>query len=201
MTQTAYRHTIHHRHHGWDHSFAPAVRISPGESLEFDVADASGGQLRETSTVADVGRMDFGRINPVCGPVFIEGARPGDVLQVTLLGFAPSGWDSLTKHLQRKGFEFKELEAAGLSRQGRRGPMDRFHRRLLWPIRTSAGEVIGFGARRLFDDDPMEAKYVNTPETFLYKKSGVLFGLDLAKRDIAKGHQAVVRSMARHDTG
>jgi DNA primase len=107
-------------------------------------------------------------------------------------GFAPSGWDSLTKHLQRKGFEFKELEAAGLSRQGRRGPIDRFHRRLLWPIRTSAGEVIGFGARRLFDDDPMEAKYMNTPETLLYKKSSVMFGIDLAKRDIAKGHQAVV---------
>ncbi|MCV7380734.1 DNA primase [Mycobacterium alsense] len=107
-------------------------------------------------------------------------------------GFAPSGWDSLTKHLQRKGFEYKELEAAGLSRQGRRGPMDRFHRRLLWAIRSSAGEVIGFGARRLFDDDPMEAKYINTPETLLYKKSSVMFGIDLAKRDIAKGHQAVV---------
>ena len=107
-------------------------------------------------------------------------------------GFAPSGWDSLTKHLVRKGFEFKELEAAGLSRQGRRGPIDRFHRRLLWPIRTAAGEVIGFGARRLFDDDPMEAKYINTPETLLYKKSSVMFGVDLAKRDIAKGHQAVV---------
>ncbi len=107
-------------------------------------------------------------------------------------GFAPSGWDSLTKHLIRKGFEFKELEAAGLSREGRRGPMDRFHRRLLWPIRTASGETIGFGARRIFDDDPMEAKYVNTPETVLYKKSNVLFGLDLAKRDIAKGHQAVV---------
>jgi DNA primase len=70
--------------------------------------------------------------------------------------------------------------------------MDRFHRRLLWPIRSSAGEVIGFGARRLFDDDQMEAKYLNTPETMLYKKSSVMFGLDLAKRDIAKGHQAVV---------
>ncbi|MFS0897567.1 DNA primase [Mycolicibacterium litorale] len=107
-------------------------------------------------------------------------------------GFAPSGWDKLTKHLLRKGFEFKELEAAGLSREGKRGPMDRFHRRLLWPIRAAGGEVIGFGARRIFDDDPMEAKYVNTPETVLYKKSAVLFGLDLAKRDIAKGHQAVV---------
>jgi DNA primase len=107
-------------------------------------------------------------------------------------GFAPSGWDSLTKHLLRKGFEFKELEAAGLSREGRRGPMDRFHRRLLWPIRASGGEVIGFGARRIFDDDPIEAKYVNTPETVLYKKSSVLFGLELAKRDIAKAHRAVV---------
>lgn len=107
-------------------------------------------------------------------------------------GYAPSGWDSLTKYLIRKGFEFKELEAAGLSREGRRGPMDRFHRRLLWPIRSVGGETVGFGARRIFADDPIEAKYVNTPETVLYKKSAVLFGIDLAKRDIAKGHQAVV---------
>jgi DNA primase len=107
-------------------------------------------------------------------------------------GFAPSGWDTLTKTLLRKGFEFKELEAAGLSREGKRGPMDRFHRRLLWPIRAASGEVIGFGARRMFDDDTMTAKFVNTPETVLYKKSSVLYGLDLAKRDIAKGHQAVV---------
>ncbi|MDJ0110549.1 DNA primase, partial [Rhodococcus erythropolis] len=107
-------------------------------------------------------------------------------------GYAPEGWDTLTKHLMSKGFEFKELEAAGLSKEGRRGPIDRFHRRLLWPIRSVAGDVIGFGARKLFDDDTMPGKYVNTPETILYKKSQVLFGLDLAKRDIAKGHQAVV---------
>ncbi|WP_040803902.1 DNA primase [Nocardia concava] len=107
-------------------------------------------------------------------------------------GYAPSGWDTLTKHLLRKGFDFKELEAAGLSKQGQRGPMDRFHRRLLWPIRNLGGEVIGFGARRLYDDDTMTAKYINTSETLLYKKSQVLFGLDLAKREIAKGHQAVV---------
>ncbi|MFF2086978.1 DNA primase [Nocardia sp. NPDC058176] len=107
-------------------------------------------------------------------------------------GYAPGGWDVLTKHLLRKGFEFKELEAAGLSKQGKRGPIDRFHRRLLWPIRNLGGEVIGFGARKLFDDDTMPGKYVNTPETLLYKKSQVLFGLDHAKREIAKGHQAVV---------
>ncbi|MBJ8346884.1 DNA primase [Antrihabitans sp. YC2-6] len=107
-------------------------------------------------------------------------------------GYAPEGWDTLTKHLLQKGFEFKELEAAGLSRQGKRGPIDRFHRRLLWPIRNLGGDVIGFGARKLFDDDTMPGKYVNTPETMLYKKSQVLFGLDHAKRDIAKGHQAVI---------
>ncbi|MBF6172319.1 DNA primase [Nocardia blacklockiae] len=107
-------------------------------------------------------------------------------------GYAPGGWDSLTKHLLRKGFEIKELEAAGLSKQGRRGPIDRFHRRLLWPIRNLGGDIIGFGARRLYDDDQMTAKYINTPETVLYKKSQVLFGLDLAKREIAKSHQAVV---------
>ncbi|MEV6219060.1 DNA primase [Nocardia sp. NPDC051833] len=107
-------------------------------------------------------------------------------------GYAPGGWDALTKHLLRKGFEFKELEAAGLSKQGKRGPIDRFHRRLLWPIRNLGGEVIGFGARKLFDDDTMPGKYVNTPETLLYKKSQVLFGLDHAKREISKGHQAVV---------
>ena len=121
-------------------------------------------------------------------------------------GFAPSGWDTLTKHMIRKGFEFSELEAAGLSREGRRGPMDRFHRRLLWPIRGASSETVGFGARRIFEDDPITAKYVNTPETVLYKKSAVLFGIDLAKRDIAKGHQAVVVEgytdvMAMHAAG
>ncbi|WP_280270207.1 DNA primase [Nocardia wallacei] len=116
----------------------------------------------------------------------------GNVARQFGCGYAPGGWDTLTKHLLRKGFEFKELEAAGLSKQGRRGPIDRFHRRLLWPIRNLGGDIIGFGARRLFDDDQMTAKYINTPETVLYKKSQVLFGLDLAKREIAKSHQAVV---------
>ena len=92
MTPTAHPHTIHHRHHGWDNSIAAVTRIAPGDSLEFEVADASGGQLAESSTVADVGRMDFGKINPVTGPVYIDGTEPGDILKVTLLSFAPSGW-------------------------------------------------------------------------------------------------------------
>ena len=89
---SASRHTIHQHHYGWDHSLAPAVRICAGEKLEFDVADASGGQLLPTSSAADVSRLDFSKINPVTGPVFVEGAEPGDVLKVTLLSFVPSGW-------------------------------------------------------------------------------------------------------------
>jgi DNA primase len=106
-------------------------------------------------------------------------------------GYAPAGWDTMTKALLSQGFEFSELEAAGLSREGRKGPMDRFHRRLLWPIRNLGGDIIGFGARKLFDDDNL-GKYMNTPETMLYKKSQVLFGLDHAKKNIAKGHQVVI---------
>ncbi|WJY92791.1 DNA primase [Corynebacterium faecale] len=120
-------------------------------------------------------------------------------------GYAPAGWDTLTKYLLKKGFEFKELEAAGLTKMGRRGPIDQFQRRLLWPIKNLSGDVIGFGARKLFDDDKM-GKYMNTPETLLYKKSKVLFGLDTAKRAIAQSHQAVVVEgytdvMAMHAAG
>ncbi len=86
-------HTIHQHHFGWDRSFAPVVRIAPGESLEFDAPDSSGGTaLARRSTVDDVARLDFSKVNPVAGPVFVDGAEPGDVLKVTLLSFAPSGW-------------------------------------------------------------------------------------------------------------
>lgn len=120
-------------------------------------------------------------------------------------GYAPAGWDTLTKHLLKKGFNFKELEAAGLSTMGRRGPIDRFHRRLLWPIKNMSGDVIGFGARKLFDDDKL-GKYMNTPDTMLYHKSKVLFGLDQSKKNIATDHQAVVVEgytdvMAMHAAG
>ncbi len=114
-----------------------------------------------------------------------------DIIYTFECGYAPGGWDTTTKHLLRKGFSFEELEAAGITKMGKRGPIDRFHRRLLWPIKDLAGNVIGFGARKLFDDDKM-GKYMNTPETMLYNKSKVLFGLDLAKREIAAQRQAVV---------
>jgi DNA primase len=107
-------------------------------------------------------------------------------------GFAPSEWDGVTKHLLAAGFTLDELYKAGLSKEGRRGPIDRFRRRLLWPIRDLGGDVVGFGARRLFDDDPIEAKYLNTTETPVYRKTHALFGLDLAKREIARRRQAIV---------
>ena len=107
-------------------------------------------------------------------------------------GYAPASWDSLTKHLLGRGFELAELYQAQLAKEGPRGPIDRFHRRLLWPIRDLGGDVVGFGARRLFDDDRIEAKYLNTGESPVYKKSQVLFGIDKAKREIARRHQVVV---------
>ncbi|MEN3320644.1 MAG: primase [Mycobacterium sp.] len=107
-------------------------------------------------------------------------------------GFAPAGWDVLTKHLLGRGFEMVELEKAGLSKKGQRGPIDQFHRRLLWPIKDLGGDVVGFGARRIFEDDKITAKYLNTRDSPIYHKSQVLFGLDMAKREIAKRHQVVV---------
>ncbi|HEY4569219.1 MAG TPA: DNA primase [Kribbella sp.] len=108
------------------------------------------------------------------------------------VGFSPRGGEALTNHLRGRGFTNAELLASGLSADGQRGLYDRFRGRLMWPIRDASSDVIGFGARRLFDDDRIEAKYLNTPETPIYKKSKVLYGVDLARREIAKGRQAVV---------
>lgn len=120
-------------------------------------------------------------------------------------GYAPRGWDPMTKHLLRKGFEVQELLDAGLSSMGKRGPIDKFRGRLIWPIKDTAGNVIGFGARKLFDDDPL-GKYINTQDTLLYHKSKVLFGIDKAKKNIAEKHQTVVVEgytdvMAMHAAG
>ncbi|MFF9041822.1 DNA primase [Streptomyces sp. NPDC014892] len=107
------------------------------------------------------------------------------------VGYSPQGWDHLTRFLRGKGFTDKELLLSGLSQEGRRGPIDRFRGRLMWPIRDIGGDVVGFGARKLYESDN-GPKYLNTPDTAIYRKSQVLYGIDLAKKDIAKASRAVV---------
>ncbi|KTR39054.1 DNA primase [Curtobacterium oceanosedimentum] len=107
------------------------------------------------------------------------------------VGFAPQSYDATREHLRGRGFSMDEILAAGLAGQGDRSPYDRFRGRLVWPIRDVTGATIGFGARRLLDDDK-GPKYLNTPETPIYHKSQVLYGLDLARKDISKGKQVVI---------
>jgi DNA primase len=107
------------------------------------------------------------------------------------VGHAPREWDALARHLRGRGFSDAELLRGGLARQGQRGLVDMFRSRLVWPIRDRADEVIAFGARKL-DENDTGPKYLNTPETQLFKKSSVLYGVDLAKRDISRSRQAVI---------
>ncbi|OII25300.1 DNA primase [Curtobacterium sp. MCBA15_016] len=107
------------------------------------------------------------------------------------VGFAPKSYDALRDHLRGRGFSLEEIVSAGLVSQGDRSPYDRFRGRLMWPIRDVTGATIGFGARRLLEDDK-GPKYLNTPETPIYHKSQVLYGLDLARRDISKQKQVVI---------
>ena len=94
MTTGRPHHTLHERqsHFGWNNAYPPLLRLAPGESAEFHVADASGGQITPNSSVTDISRIDFGRVNPVVGPVYVEGAEAGDAIKVTILSFVPSGW-------------------------------------------------------------------------------------------------------------
>ena len=109
------------------------------------------------------------------------------------VGYSPDQWDALTKFLRGQGFTIEELMLAGLAKEGQKGPIDRFRNRLMWPIRDISGDVVGFGARKLASDEEDQGpKYLNTPETPIYKKSQVLYGLDRAKKEIAKKRQAVI---------
>ncbi len=129
-----------------------------------------------------------------------------DVAEGFGVGFAPRSGDALLTALRRHGLRDEELVQAGLVAVGGSGPYDRFRGRLVWPIRELSGDVVGFGARRLFDDDRIEAKYLNTPETPLFKKSQLLYGVDRARRAISTSSQAVVVEgytdvMACHEAG
>ncbi|MBW3078000.1 DNA primase [Bifidobacterium simiiventris] len=107
-------------------------------------------------------------------------------------GYAPQGWDNLVRHLAGKGFTQQEMLDAGLARQGQRGIYDYFRGRVTWPIRDSTGRTLGFGARKLYEDDTVNAKYINTPDTALYRKTQVLYGIDIAKAAIVKKRQVVI---------
>lgn len=107
------------------------------------------------------------------------------------VGYAPKGWQNLSQHLTEKGFKLEDQALAGLLSKGEKGFYDRFRGRVLWPIRDANSQVVGFGARKLYVED-QGPKYLNTPETPVYHKSTVLYGLDLARREIASKRQVIV---------
>jgi len=110
------------------------------------------------------------------------------------VGYAPDEWDALYKHLKGLGYSEVELNTAGLIKEGSRGNyIDRYRNRLIWPVKDISGDVVGFGARKLAGDDKDQGpKYLNTSETPIYKKSQLLYGLDMAKKEIAKKRQVVI---------
>ena len=156
-------------------------RMEPGLRLRVleanqQAAEYFAGQLRETPGLP--------------GRRFLDGRGFDQVAAEQFgIGFAPTGGHDLGQHLRGRGFTDAELVKAGLIREN---GWDFFQGRVLWPIRDAGRSVLGFGARRIFDDDRMPAKYLNTPETIVYKKSHVLYGLDLARQNIAKKSQAVI---------
>jgi len=107
------------------------------------------------------------------------------------IGYAPKGWQGLLDHLKAKGFTLEEAITSGLAMASDKGGYDRFRGRVLWPIRDSNSQVLGFGARKLYEDD-QGPKYLNTPETPIYHKGSVLYGLDLARKEIIKRKEIIV---------
>jgi DNA primase len=109
------------------------------------------------------------------------------------VGYAPDQWDSLFKFLKGRGFTEEELMLAGLVKEGTKGPIDRYRNRLIWPVKDISGDVVGFGARKLASDEVDQGpKYLNSPETPIYKKNQILYGLDMAKKEISKTRQVVI---------
>ena len=109
------------------------------------------------------------------------------------VGYAPDEWDGLYKHLKGQGFSDEELTLAGLIKEGSKGQIDRYRNRLIWPVKDISGDVVGFGARKLASDEvDTGPKYLNSPETPVYKKNQILYGLDMAKKEIAKNRQVVI---------
>ncbi|TFD77962.1 DNA primase [Cryobacterium sp. Sr8] len=187
-----------------DHvSFSEAVeRLAGRVGLQLHYEDGGGAPdhsnrarlLAANQAAADFFVEQLGSPGAQVGRTFL-GERGFDATAAERfgVGFAPKSWDELTNHLRGRGFSTEELTLSGLvsSREASSGVYDRFRGRLVWPIRDITGQTIGFGARKLLEDDK-GPKYLNTPETPVYHKAQVLYGLDLAKRDISRSHQVVV---------
>ncbi|TFD65554.1 DNA primase [Cryobacterium sp. Hb1] len=186
-----------------DHvSFSEAVeRLAGRVGLDLHYEDGSGAApdhgnrarlLAANQAASDFFIEQLGSAGAEVGRAFL-GQRGFDANAATRfgVGFAPKSWDELTNHLRGRGFTTEELTLSGLVSSGDRGIYDRFRGRLVWPIRDITGQTIGFGARKLLEDDK-GPKYLNTPESPVYHKAQVLYGLDLAKRDISRSHQVVV---------
>ncbi|MFQ6057803.1 MAG: DNA primase [Anaerolineae bacterium] len=114
-----------------------------------------------------------------------------ETIQAFQLGYSLDSWDALSQYLTGKGYALEDIHAAGLIIERERGDgfYDRFRGRLMFPIRDVRGRVIGFGARTLGDSTP---KYLNSPQTPLFDKSSVLYGLDLAKEAIRRQGAAII---------
>ncbi|MDX2375450.1 DNA primase [Microbacterium sp. LRZ72] len=160
----------------------PAAPATSGRSRLYEANQAASAwfQRQLSSPEAEAGRRFLGERGFDAGAAAHFG-----------VGYAPRGWEGLAKALGAEGFSRAELTTAGLLSQGQRGAYDRFRGRLIWPIRDVTGQTVGFGARRLYDDDK-GPKYLNTPETPIYHKAQVLYGLDLAKRDISRSDRVVI---------
>ena len=184
-------------------SFVEAVESlarGAGIELRYEQGGAAPGRqagqrqrlLDAHAAAAEFFREQLGSPEAALGRRFLEERGFDEAVSTPFgVGYAPKSWDALTAHLRGRGFSGEELLSGGLVSSGQRGPIDRFRGRLVWPIRDIKGDVIGFGARRLHDDDN-GPKYLNTPDSPLYKKSQVLYGIDLAKAEIARRMQAVV---------
>ena len=173
-----------------------AAKIGYALTYEEGGADPSYGQrariLEANAAAAAYFEAQLNTEGAATGRQFLSGRGfDREAAKLFGVGYAPQGWRNLSDHLTSQGFKPEELVAAGLASMGDRGIFDKFRGRLIWPIRDAAAAVIGFGARKLFDDDN-GPKYLNTSDTAVYHKSQVLYGLDLAKRDISKTQQVVV---------
>jgi DNA primase len=181
---------LHYEEDGGRESSAPGLRRRILEANQA-AAEFFAAQLRSPEAVA--------------ARTMLDGRGFGsDVAAYFSVGYAPKGGRELRAHLTKLKFTDEELAKAGLIRAS--GGWDFFQGRVLWPIKDSASTVLGFGARRLYDDDRLPAKYINTIETPVYKKSQVLYGLDLARRAMGHNSQAVVMEgytdvMAAHLSG